>query len=184
MCADLRSELERALEDPCPAQIRDGGYIKTGYNKQLDSFRELANGGKQWIANYQQTICEQTGIPSLKVGFNKVFGYYLEVTNTHKDKVPAEFIRKQTLKNAERYITPELKEYEEKVLSADEKAQSLEAELFNGLRELVRANTLRLKANAEIIATLDVVAALAHFCLLYTSPSPRDKRQSRMPSSA
>lgn len=161
LCAELRSELENALVDPCPAHLRDVGFIRQGYSRELDGLRELASGGKQWIANYQQTICEQTGIPSLKVGFNKVFGYYLEVTNTHKDKVPEHFIRKQTLKNAERYITPELKEYEEKVLSADEKATQLELELFNSLRELVRASTSRLKANAEIIATLDVIAGLA-----------------------
>ena len=116
---------------------------------------------KQWIAEYQKTICEQTGIPSLKVGYNKVFGYYLEVTHTHREKIPETFIRKQTLKNAERYITPELKEYEEKVLSADEKALELEARLFDQLRQLVRGNTARLKSNAAIIAALDVVAGLA-----------------------
>ena len=161
LCADLRSELDRSLENPCPAQLKDGGYIREGYNKELDELRKLAAGGKQWIANYQKTICEQTGIPSLKVGFNKVFGYYLEVTNTHREKVPQEFIRKQTLKNAERYITPELKEYEEKVLSADEKAHALESELFNGLREMVRANTIRLKTTAQIIAVLDTISGLA-----------------------
>ncbi len=162
LCAELRSEIENALIDPCPAQLRDGGFIRKGYSTQLDGYRQLASGGKQWIANYQKTVCQQTGIPSLKVGFNKVFGYYLEVTNTHKDKVPNHFIRKQTLKNAERYITPELKEYEEKVLTADEKATQLELELFNSLRELVRAGTPRLKANADIIAALDVIAGLAH----------------------
>ena len=97
----------------------------------------------------------------MKVGYNRVFGYYLEVTHTHRDKVPAEFIRKQTLKNAERFITPELKEYEEKVLSADSQADELEQKLFDRLRELVRAQTVRLKSNAEIIATLDAVSGLA-----------------------
>ena len=123
--------------------------------------RKLAAGGKQWIAQYQKQICDETGIPSLKVGFNKVFGYYLEVTNTHKDKVPPDFIRKQTLKNAERYITPDLKEYEEKVLSADTQANDLELKLFDEIRQLVRANTARLKSNAEIIATLDGICGLA-----------------------
>ena len=165
LCADLRAELEKALTDPCTAQIKDGGFMKEGYDSKLDEFRKLAAGGKQWIANYQQKICEETGIPSLKVGFNKVFGYYLEVTNTHRDKVPADFIRKQTLKNQERYITPELKEYEEKVLSADAKATELELKLFDNLRQLVRAQTARLKANAEIIATLDVVVALAQLAV-------------------
>ena len=160
LCVDLRAEIEAALIDPCPAQAKDSGFIREGYDSQLDEMRALANGGKQWIASYQQTICEQTGIPSLKVGFNKVFGYYLEVTHAHRDKVPDDFIRKQTLKNAERFITPELKEYEEKVLSADEQAQTLEHQLFHSLRELVKAHTARLKSNAEIIATLDTLAGL------------------------
>jgi DNA mismatch repair protein MutS len=161
LCVDLRSELERALNESCPLNSRDGGFIKPGYDAQLDELRKLAAGGKQWIAQYQQTICEETGIPSLKVGYNKVFGYYLEVTHTHRDRIPAEFIRKQTLKNAERYITPELKEYEEKVLSADSQATELEQQLFERLRELVRAHTSRLKSNADIIATLDTVCGLA-----------------------
>ncbi len=164
-CADLRSQLDCALIDPCPAQIKDGGFIKEGYDSELDEYRKLAVGGKQWIAQYQQKICEESGIPSLKVGFNKVFGYYLEVTHTHRDKVPAEFIRKQTLKNAERFITPELKDYEEKVLSADSKADELEAKLFDELRQLVRAQTARLKSNAEIIATLDAVVGLAQLAV-------------------
>lgn len=126
-CVDLREELEAALVDPCPAQIKDGGFIQEGFDSELDELRKLAAGGKQWIANYQQRICDETGIPSLKVGFNKVFGYYLECTHSHRDKVPSDFIRKQTLKNAERYITPELKEYEEKVLAADSKADELES---------------------------------------------------------
>lgn len=160
-CPDLLAELARALEDPCPAQIKDGGVIRGGFDAELDSYREMARGGKQWIAEYQKTICEETGIPSLKVGYNKVFGYYLEVTHTHREKIPETFIRKQTLKNAERYITPELKEYEEKVLSADEKSVELETRLFDQLRELVRGNTARLKSNASIIAALDVVCGLA-----------------------
>ena len=165
LCAELRGQLERALVDPCPAQIKDGGFIKEGYDKNLDQYRQLATGGKQWIAEYQQRICEVTGIPSLKVGFNKVFGYYLEVTHLHRDKIPAEFIRKQTLKNAERFITPELKEYEEKVLSADSKANELELRLFEDLRQLVRAQTARLKSNAEIIANIDAVVGLAQLAV-------------------
>ena len=165
LCAELRGQLERALIDPCPAQTKDGGFIKEGYDKNLDQFRELATGGKQWIAEYQQRICEETGIPSLKVGFNKVFGYYLEVTHLHRDKIPAEFIRKQTLKNAERFITPELKEYEEKVLSADSQANELEMKLFDELRQLVSAQTARLKSNAEIIASLDAVVGLAQLAV-------------------
>ena len=160
-CADVRDELTKALVDPCPVNTRDGGYIAAGYEPRLDEFRNLSKGGKDWIAKYQQEICKQTGIPSLKVGYNKVFGFYLEVTHAHRDKVPADFIRKQTLKNAERFITPELKEYEEKVVSADTEAEALELQLFDQLRELARSQTARLKNNADIIAKLDVLSALA-----------------------
>ena len=165
LCADLRAELENALADPCPVQLKDGNFIREGFDKKLDELRKLAVGGKQWIAQYQQRICDETGIPSLKVGYNKVFGYYLECTHTHRDKVPADFIRKQTLKNAERFITPELKEYEEKVLSADSKAEELELKLFDELRQLVRSQIARLKSNAEIIATLDAVSGLAQLAV-------------------
>ncbi len=179
LCAELRAEIEAALVDPCPAQLRDAGFICEGYDSKLDELRALAAGGKQWIANYQQTICDQTGIPSLKVGFNKVFGYYLEVTHAHRDKVPSDFIRKQTLKNAERFITPELKEYEEKVLAADEQAQAMEQLLFNNLRELVRTHTARLKANAEIIATLDAITGLGQLASEqgYCRPTMVDEQQ-------
>jgi DNA mismatch repair protein MutS len=161
LCAELRGELDQALIESCPPHVRDGNFINDGYDQKLDDLRKLAAGGKQWIANYQQSICDTTGIPSLKVGYTKVFGYYLEVTNTHKDKVPDFFIRKQTLKNAERYITPELKEYEEKVLTADEQAATCELEIFDGLREFARSQIARLKSNASIIATLDTLCGLA-----------------------
>ena len=160
-CTDLKDELQNALADPCPVNTKDGGYIADGYDSNLDHLRNLSKGGKDWIAKYQQQICEQTGIPSLKVGYNKVFGFYLEVTHTHRDKVPADFIRKQTLKNAERFITPELKEYEEKVVSADSEAESLERKIFDQLRELTRTHTARLKANADNIGQLDVLTGLA-----------------------
>ena len=160
-CTDLKEELQNALADPCPVNTKDGGYIAAGYDSNLDHLRNLSKGGKDWIAKYQQQICEQTGIPSLKVGYNKVFGFYLEVTHTHRDKVPADFIRKQTLKNAERFITPELKEYEEKVVSADSEAEALERKIFDQLRELTRTHTARLKANADIIGQLDVLTGLA-----------------------
>lgn len=161
LCADLRTEIDAALIDTCPINVKDGGYIRSGFNEKLDELRALATGGKKWIAAYQAEITKSTGIPSLKVGFNKVFGYYLEVTHTHRDKVPVHFIRKQTLKNAERFITPELKEYEEKVLTADEQANELETELFETLKVFVRGYTQRLKNNADIVATLDVLSALA-----------------------
>jgi DNA mismatch repair protein MutS len=161
LCPEVRSKLESALVAECPLIAREGGFIRDGFDAELDRLRELAAGGKQWIAKYQAEAVSQSGIPNLKVGYNKVFGYYIEVTNTHRGKVPENFIRKQTLKNAERYITPELKEYEEQVLSADERAKDLEYELFLELRDLVAAAARRLQTTAEVLAHLDVLAALA-----------------------
>ena len=158
---ELRQQLEEALVDDCPISPREGGMIRSGYRADLDELRQLAAGGKQWIANYQAQESETAGIPSLKVGFNKVFGYYLEVTNAHKDKVPDNYIRKQTLKNAERYITPELKEYEEKVLAADDKAKDLEYEVFIQLRDAVQGSSRQLRRTADVLAKLDVLVALA-----------------------
>ncbi len=151
LCAEIRAKLETALADDCPLVSREGGFIRDGFHPPLDTLRELASGGKQWIAQYQANEIARTGIPSLKVGFNKVFGYYLEVTHTHGQKVPETYIRKQTVKNAERYITPELKEYEEKVLSADEKAKELEYQLFVELREATAACAPRLQATAAML---------------------------------
>ncbi len=161
LCPDLRVRLDAALEEDCPLVSRDGGFIRPGYHADLDELRELMTGGKQWIAKYQADEIERSGIPSLKVGFNSVFGYYLEVTHTHRDKVPEHYIRKQTIKNAERYITPELKEYEEKVLSAEEKVKDLEHELFIELRGLVASHSRRLRATADLVAQIDVLTALA-----------------------
>ena len=132
LCPELRARLESALADECPLSASDGNFIREGFDEELDSLRQLARGGKEWIAAYQKQQMDQTGIQNLKVGYNKVFGYYLEVTNTHRDKIPESFIRKQTLKNCERFITPELKEYEEKVLAADDKASSREQTLVSG----------------------------------------------------
>ena len=161
LCPDLRGRLDAALVDDCPLNSREGGFIREGYHDKLDALRELTRGGKQWIARYQTQETERTGIPNLKVGFNKVFGYYLEVTNVHRDKVPDSYIRKQTIKNAERYVTPELKEYEEKVLTADEKAKELEYELFLDLREAAATARQRMQSTAAVLAQIDVLAALA-----------------------
>ena len=161
LCPEIRTAIETAFKEDAPLSPREGGFIQSGYNEQLDQLRELATGGKQWIANYQKQIMDETEISSLKVGFNKVFGYYLEVTNTHKDKVPDFFIRKQTLKNAERYITPELKEYEEKVLAADDKAVELEYQIFIEIRDRVQQAAGQLQQTAEALANLDVLLALA-----------------------
>jgi DNA mismatch repair protein MutS len=161
LCPELRAKLDAGLADECPQNSRDGGFIRSGFHAELDNLRELASGGKQWIARYQAQEIERTGIPSLKVGFNKVFGYYLEVTHTHGQKVPDHYIRKQTVKNAERYITPELKEYEERVLTADEKAKDLEYTLFCQLRDLVAGCAKRLQTSAAVLAQLDVLSGLA-----------------------
>ena len=161
LCPELRSSLEAALEEDCPLVSREGGFVRSGYSQELDECRELMAGGKQWMARYQADQMEKTGIPSIKVGFNKVFGYYLEVTHAHRDKVPAEFIRKQTLKNAERYITPELKEYEERVLTAEDRANTIEHEIFLDLRQKALIAGSRLLATAEALAELDVLAGLA-----------------------
>ena len=130
LCADIRGPLEQALVDECPLTARDGGFIRAGYRADVDELRELMAGGKQWMAEYQAAECERTGIANMKVGFNSVFGYFLEVTHTHREKIPANYIRKQTLKNAERYITPELKEYEEKVLVGRREAEGTGTRTF------------------------------------------------------
>src|SRR5208283_3406118 len=161
LCPDLRSRLDAGLADDCPLSSRDGGFIRDGYHEPLDALRELAHGGKQWIARYQAEESQRTGISTLKVGFNKVFGYYIEITNTHREKIPEEYIRKQTVKNAERYITPELKEYEEKVLTADARSKELEYELFLELRDAVAAARRRMQATANVLAQLDVLVSLA-----------------------
>ena len=161
LCVELRAKLDAALADDCPLASRDGGFIRDGFSPRLDELRELTRGGKQWIAQYQARETRRAGIPNLKIGFNKVFGYYIEVTNAHREKIPEDYIRKQTLKNAERYITPELKEYEEKVLTADEKAKQLEYELFLELRDAVAASRRRMQATADVLAQIDVLVALA-----------------------
>jgi DNA mismatch repair protein MutS len=161
LCVELRTRLDAALADECPLLSRDGGFIRDAFSPELDALRELAHGGKQWIARYQAEEAQRTGIPNLKVGFNKVFGYYIEITNTQREKIPAEYIRKQTIKNAERYITPELKEYEEKVLTADEKAKELEYTLFLALRDAVAAERRRMQSTAAALAQVDVLLALA-----------------------
>ena len=162
LCPDLRARLAALQDEDCPLSSHEGGFIRAGTNAELDSLRDLASGGKQWIARYQADESRRTGIASLKVGFNKVFGYYLEITNLHRQKVPPEYIRKQTIKNAERYITPELKEYEEKVLAADEKAKELEHELFLEMREATLAASRRLRGAAAVLSRVDVIAGLAH----------------------
>ncbi|MFP4056826.1 MAG: DNA mismatch repair protein MutS [Candidatus Brocadiia bacterium] len=159
---DVRALIDAALVPDPPTGITDGGIIRDGHNDELDELRAVARDGKSWMARFQAQEIERTGIESLKVGYNRVFGYYIEVTNVHADKVPESYMRKQTLKNAERYITPELKEWESKILGADERARELEYDLFVGLRDQVAAHTARLQQAGEQVAWADAFAALAH----------------------
>ncbi|MSQ92944.1 MAG: DNA mismatch repair protein MutS [Gemmataceae bacterium] len=177
LCQDLRATLDAAIVDDPPLSAKEGGLIKPGYARDLDELRDIAKGGKEWITRFQASEITRTGINSLKVGFNQVFGYYIEITHVHTAKVPADYQRKQTLKNAERYITPELKEYEEKVLSAEEKSQAREYEIFLGLRDQVAAQTHRLLQTGEVLAQLDVLAALADLAVSrqYVRPSLSDE---------
>ncbi len=177
LCPELRTTLDAALVDDPPLSAKEGGLIKPGYSKELDELRDIAKGGKEWIARFQASEITRTGINSLKVGFNQVFGYYIEITHTHAAKVPTDYQRKQTLKNAERYITPELKEYEEKVLSAEEKSQAREYEIFLSLRDHVAAQTHRLLQTGEVLAHLDVLMSLADLAVSrqYVRPNLSDE---------
>ncbi len=158
----LVGEIEKALVDDPPLAVTEGGLIRRGYDAELDDLREIAYSGKDWIARLQTQERERTGIPSLKVSYNKVFGYYIEVTKPNLAKVPEHYLRKQTLVNAERFITPELKAYEEKVLEAEEKIVTLEYELFDGLRKQAAEQAPAIQENADLIATLDVLVNFAH----------------------
>jgi len=161
MLVDVQERIEDALAEDPPASIRDGAIFKDGFNKDLDELREIARNGKKYIADIKNSLMKETGITSLKIGYNKVFGYYIEVTNTHKNKVPEHFIRKQTLVNSERYITPELKEVEEKVLSAEEKSKTLEAELFEELRLYVAEHADGVQEIAQALAEADCLQSFA-----------------------
>ena len=173
---DLATELDRAIAENPPLSITDGGFIKRGYSVELDKLREIAFGGKEWIARLQQQEREATGIPSLKVNFNKVFGYYIEITNPHLSKVPVHYTRKQTLVNAERFITQELKEYEERILGAEDKIVSLEYELFEQLRRRVLEYTRDLQLNAHWLAQVDCLTSLAQVAVEhdYVRPEVND----------
>ena len=160
-CADVAATIDASIEPDPPLALADGGVIRKGFNAELDALRALAFSGKTWIADLQIRERERTAIPSLKVGFNNVFGYYIEITNTHRDKIPADYIRKQTLTSAERYVTPELKEYEEKVLHAEEKILALETRLFNEVRLQIASRAEAIQADAQALARLDGLAALA-----------------------
>jgi DNA mismatch repair protein MutS len=164
LCPEVRASIEAALVDDPPLAIKEGGLIRDGYHADLDEQRDLARGGKSWIAKYQAEQVRRTGINGLKVGFNKVFGYYIEITHAQSgqgSRIPADYLRKQTVKNAERYITPELKEYEDKVRNAEDRANALEYELFTTLRDRVAADAPRLVQAGAVLAQVDVLCGLA-----------------------
>ena len=161
LLGDVRETIEAAVADDAPLRLSDGGVIKAGYNEELDRLRDVGSSGARWLAGFQAEEIQRTGIPTLKVGFNKVFGYYIEITNAHRDRVPPDYVRKQTLKNAERYITPALKDHEVEVLSAEDKARALEARLFEEVRSRVAVETGRLQQTAEALAQIDVLASLS-----------------------
>jgi DNA mismatch repair protein MutS len=160
-CTLIRDKIERELNPDAPVMLVKGSVISDGVDEELDRLRKIAFGGKGYLLEIQKREAEITGIPSLKVAFNNVFGYYLEVTHTHKDKVPAEWLRKQTLVNAERYITPELKEYEEQILGAEEKIQVLETRLYNELTFALSEFIKPIQLNAQLVAQLDVLLNFA-----------------------
>ncbi|UCG57133.1 MAG: DNA mismatch repair protein MutS [Phycisphaerales bacterium] len=159
---ELAELLEAAIEPQCPSHLRDGGVIRTGFSEELDRLRSISRDGQSWLRNYQKEQSELTGIPNLKVGYNKVFGYYIEVNHSSADKVPPDYVRKQTIKNAERYITEKLKEYETQVLGAEEKALDLEQRIFEDLRVQASGYVSRLQHLADTVAHCDCLAALAY----------------------
>jgi len=168
----IKDRIAETLNPDAPSQVKHGNVVLDGIDPELDELRKLSIGGKEWIANLQKSERERTGIPSLKIGYNKVFGYYLEITRVHSEKVPEEYIRKQTLVNAERYITPELKEYEEKILSAEEKIESIESRIFHELCQYILSQAGILQENAAVLSRLDVLSNFAWVSISnkYTRP--------------
>lgn len=172
LCSRIRERIERELVPEPPAQLGKGAVIASGVNAELDELRDIMHSGKEYLLNLQQRESERTGIPSLKVSFNNVFGYYIEVRNTHKDKVPGEWIRKQTLVSAERYITEELKEYEAKILGAEEKVLSIEQQLFEQLVFSLSEYVPSIQLNANLVAQLDCMLSFATCAAEYNYCKP------------
>ena len=154
ICKSIRDRIEKEINNDPPLLINKGGVMKSGVNAELDELRQITYSGKDYLLQIQQRESELTEIPSLKIGYNNVFGYYIEVRNTHKDKVPQEWIRKQTLANAERYITQELKEYEEKILGAEDKILILETQLYTELVQALSEFIPAIQVNANQIGLL------------------------------
>jgi DNA mismatch repair protein MutS len=160
-CSDAVAAITSRIQENAPALANKGEVIKAGVHTELDELRSIASGGKEFLVNIQQREAEKTGISSLKISFNNVFGYYLEVTNVHKNKVPGDWIRKQTLANAERYITPELKEYEEKIMGAEDKILAIELALYDALLNELQAFISPIQVNAQLLAQLDCLCCFA-----------------------
>ena len=161
LCESIRDRIEREVVNDPPQQVQKGGVMRDGVSAELDELRRIAYSGKDYLLQIQEREAQLTGIQSLKIGYNNVFGYYLEVRNTYKDKVPQEWVRKQTLAQAERYITQELKEYEEKILGAEDKILSLEAQLFNNLVMAIQEFIPQIQINATLLARLDCLLGFA-----------------------
>lgn len=164
-CASLAERIGKEIREESPVKVEKGGVIAAGVNAELDELRSMAGSGKEYLMGLQQRESEATGISSLKVGFNNIFGYYFEVSNTHKSKVPVEWTRKQTLTNAERYITPELKEYEDKILGAEERILVLETQLFNQLMAAVTEYVQPVQYDAQLVAQIDCLQGFAEVSL-------------------
>ena len=177
-CAELLEYLGRTMHPETAAALGKGDVIASGVNEELDELRKIARHGKEYLLEVQQREIERTGISSLKIGFNNVFGYYLEVRNTYKDSVPEEWIRKQTLVNAERYITEELKEYEQKILGAEERIYALEAQIYAELVARIQANISMIQKNCRILARLDVLSGFADLAVSnnYCRPEMNDSK--------
>jgi DNA mismatch repair protein MutS len=171
-CRDIQDAITSQINEEAPIAVAKGGAIREGVHEELDQLRKIAYSGKEYLLQIQQKESQRTGIPSLKVAFNNVFGYYLEVTNTHKDKVPQEWIRKQTLANAERYITPELKEYEEKILGAEEKISALEQQVYEALIEKIQTALGQMQSNAKAVARIDCLLSFAQIAKQYNYCRP------------
>ena len=170
--SDVVNKISESILDNPAGSLNEGGIIKNGYSEELDELREIAFHGKDWLAKFQQSEREKTQIPSLKVSFNKVFGYYIEISNAHKNKIPENYIRKQTLVGSERYITLELKEFEEKILNAEERINTLEYQLFNEVRIFVSHRTEEIQKNAKLIGMLDVLNSFAEVADKYNYVKP------------
>lgn len=172
-CSLILQRIQHEINEVPPVAASKGDVIRTGIHAELDQLRQIASGGKEYLISIQQREAERTGISSLKVSFNNVFGYYLEVTNSHKSKVPADWIRKQTLANAERYITPELKEYEEKITGAEDKILRIELELYDNLLLALQDYIAPIQVNGNILATLDCLTCFAENALHYHYRKPQ-----------